>query len=74
MMDFRRNSAMLNSSITKAMPPDTEAVAEIDGKVPRRIDKKYLSLQVLGLEDLNPKILNIDESIRHTRTNIGILL
>jgi transposase len=40
---------------------DAASVAEIDWKAAKRIDKKYLSQLVTGLDDLNPKRLGIDE-------------
>jgi transposase len=40
---------------------DTATVAEIDWKTAKRIDKKYLSRLVTGLDDLNPRRLGIDE-------------
>jgi transposase len=40
---------------------DTAMVAEIDWKTAKRIDKKYLSRLVIGLDDLNPRRLGIDE-------------
>jgi transposase len=40
---------------------DVAAVAEIDWKAAKRIDKKYLSRLGIGLDDLNPTRLGIDE-------------
>jgi transposase len=40
---------------------DAASVAEIDWKGAKRIDKKYLSRLVTGLDELNPKKLGIDE-------------
>jgi len=40
---------------------DVASVAEIDWKAVKRIDKKYLSQLVTGLDDLNPTRLGIDE-------------
>jgi transposase len=40
---------------------DVASVAEIDWKAVKRIDKKYLSRLVPGLDDLNPTRLGIDE-------------
>jgi transposase len=40
---------------------DAASVAEIDWKAAKRIDKKYLSRLVPGLDDLNPTRLGIDE-------------
>ena len=40
---------------------DAASVAEIDWKAAKRIDEKYLSRLVIGLEDLNPMKLGIDE-------------
>ena len=40
---------------------DAASVAEINWKAAKRIDKKYLSQLVTGLEDLNPERLGIDE-------------
>jgi transposase len=40
---------------------DAASVAEIDWKAAKRIEKKYLSQFVLGLDELNPTRLGIDE-------------
>jgi transposase len=40
---------------------DVSSVAEIDWKAAKRIDKKYLSRLVIGLDELNPRRLGIDE-------------
>ncbi len=40
---------------------DAASVAEIDWKAAKRIDKKYLSQLVTGLDELNPRRFGIDE-------------
>ena len=40
---------------------DVADVAKIDWKTAKRIDKKYLSRLVTGLDDLNPERLGVDE-------------
>ena len=44
---------------------DVARVAEIDWKTDKRIDKKYLSRLVTGLESISPTKLGVDEIAYH---------
>lgn len=57
----KRFEAYVSMLCEKMTITDAASVAEIDWKAAKRIDKKYLSRLVTGLEDLNPKRLGIDE-------------
>jgi transposase len=55
---FEEYVSMLCAKMTLT---DAASVAEIDWKAVKRIDKKYLSRLVPGLDELNPTRLGIDE-------------
>jgi transposase len=57
----KRFEAFVSVLCEKMTITDAASVAEIDWKAAKRIDKKYLSRLVTGLEDLNPEKLGIDE-------------
>jgi len=57
----KRFEAYVSMLCEKMTITDAASVAEIDWKAAKRIDKKYLSRLVAGLEDLHPKKLGIDE-------------
>jgi transposase len=56
--DYVSEHALLCAKMTFT---NTATVVAIDGKAAKRIDKKYLSRLVTGLDDLNPTRLGIDE-------------
>jgi transposase len=57
----KRFEAFVSVLCEKMTITDAASVAEIDWKAAKRIDMKYLSRLVTGLEDLNPEKLGIDE-------------
>jgi transposase len=57
----KRFEAYVSVLCEKMTLTDAAAVDEIDWKAAKRIDKKYLSRLVTGLEDPTPKKLGIDE-------------
>jgi transposase len=57
----KRFEDYVNLLCAKMTLTDAASVAEIDWKTAKRIDKKYLSQLVTGLDELNPRRFGIDE-------------